>query len=427
MLNVIQDDVASPELTRRGFVTNYPQYRNWRQEVAGEGTTPKPLNIYLHLPYCLQHCAYCYYKTTTLEDTQKAEIDRYVLSICREIELASARFHLRERPVTSIYFGGGTPSLLSGDNLARIVGTLHDNLWISDPEFTVEGEPVTLTERKAKILQAHGVNRISIGIQSFCEEVVFKTGRRDTEAQSMEAIRVAMDTGAVVNIDLISGLAGETPETWAYSVQRGIESGAPSITVYKLEIYANTEYAADLRRQNITIPTDDDEIKYARYAIDTMRKAGYETINFFTLAKGSGCVQRHTHSKWLGVDNYAFGASAFGMLGNWAYQNTIDLDKYTAQMEAGELPTYRGYLYSSLDMMARDVILGMKLIRFDRGAFKRRHGIDLVRLCGPELERLEEDGFLNVSDEAITLTDKGILYGDYTGKVLTSSIETLAS
>ncbi|HWM90658.1 MAG TPA: coproporphyrinogen-III oxidase family protein [Thermoanaerobaculia bacterium] len=427
MLNIVQDEVAQPEITRRGFITNYPQFRNWRTEAAGEGTAPKPLNLYLHLPYCLQHCAYCYYKTTTLYDTQKAEIDRYVSSLCREIEMASARFHLRERPVTSIYFGGGTPSLLSGENLNNIVTTLRKNLTLADPEFTVEGEPVTLTERKAKILQQHGVNRISIGIQSFCEEVVFKTGRKDTEAQAMESIRVAMDTGAVVNIDLISGLVGETPENWAYSVQRAIDCGAPSISLYKLEIYANTEYSTELRRQHITLPTDDEEMQYARYAIDTLRKAGYETINFFTMTKGGGYVQRHTTSKWLGVDNYAFGASAFGMLGNWAYQNTSDLEKYTLQLEAGELPTFRGYLYSSLDMMARDVILGMKLIHFDRKAFKKRHGMDLVRICGPELERLEADGFLTVSDDAITLTEKGILYGDYSGKVLASSIETLAS
>lgn len=432
MLNIVKDEAATvpgpSELTRRGFVTNYPQFRNWRQEVAGEGTTPKPLNVYLHLPYCLQHCAYCYFKTSTLEETQKAEIDRYVLALCREIEIASERMHLRERPVTTVYFGGGTPSLLSGENIGRVMETLRRNLrLVDDPEITVEGEPVTLTERKAKILQEHKVNRISIGIQSFCEDVVFKTGRRDTEAQALEAIRVALDTGAVVNIDLISGLAGEAPETWAYSVQRAIESGAPSVTVYKLELYANTEYHADLRRQNISIPTDEEEIRYAQYAIDTLRNAGFETVNFFTLTRGGGYIQKHTDNKWRGEDLYAFGASAFGMLGNWAYQNTIDLQKYVAQMEAGEMPTYRGFLYSSLDMMARDVILGMKLIHFDRALFRKRHGVDLLRLCGPQIEKLEEDGFVTVSDEAISLTDKGILYGDYAGKILASTLEAMAS
>ncbi len=427
MLNIVQDEGARTEITRRGFVTNYPQFRNWRQDMAGEGTALKPLNIYLHLPYCLQHCAYCYFKTSTLEETQKAEIDRYVLALCREIEIASERFQLRERPVTTVYFGGGTPSLLSGENIDRVMTTLRKALNLVDPEITVEGEPVTLTERKAKILQQHGVNRISIGIQSFCEDVVFKTGRRDTEAQALEAIRVALDTGAVVNIDLISGLAGEAPDTWAYSVQRAIESGAPSITVYKLEIYANTEYSAELRKQHITIPTDTEELRYAEYAIDTLRKAGYQTVNFFTLTQGGGYIQKHTDNKWRGEDMYAFGASAFGMIGNWAYQNTIDLQKYVDQLEAGQMPTYRGFLYSSLDMMARDVILGMKLIHFDRALFRKRHGIDLVRLCGPQVALLQEEGYVTVSDEAISLTDKGILYGDYTGRLLASTLEGLAS
>ena len=123
---------------------------------------------------------------------------------------------------------------------------------------------------------------------------------------------------------------------------------------------------------------------------------------------------------------YAFGASAFGSLGNWAYQNTNDLQRYTELIEAGELPLFRGYVYNDLEMMTRGVILGMKLIRFDRRAFKKRHGIDLLRLCEPAAARLRQEGFIVVDDEAITLTEKGILYGDYVGQVLAASLESNA-
>ena len=253
MLNVIQDDL---EVTRRGFVTNYPDFRQWRKEAVEQGLNRQPLNVYLHLPYCIQRCAYCHYKTTTLRNTQLSEIDRYVDSLCREIKIATERFHLRERPAISVYFGGGTPTLLSPANIERVMQTLRQNLTLADPEINFEAEPVSLTARKAEILTQHGVNRINLGIQSFCDEIVFRTGRRDTEKQALKAIEIALLTGAVVNIDLISGLQGETPETWAYSVRRAIESGAQSITVYKLEIYANTEYYANLRRQNISLPSD---------------------------------------------------------------------------------------------------------------------------------------------------------------------------
>jgi oxygen-independent coproporphyrinogen-3 oxidase len=424
MLNVIQNNL---ELTRRGFVTNYPDYRQWRKEAAEEGLDRQPLNVYLHLPYCIQRCAYCHYKTTTLRTTQLAEIDRYVGSLCREIEIATELFKLRERPVISVYFGGGTPSLLNADNIKRIMQALRRNLTLADPEINFEAEPVSLTPGKAEILKNYGVNRINLGIQSFCDDVVFRTGRRDTEKQALAAIETALATGAVVNIDLISGLEGETPETWAYSVRRALETGAPSITVYKLELYANTEYYAQLRRQNISLPSDDEELAFARHAFEAFTRAGYVPANFFTFTRGGQYVQRHITKRWQGQDVYAFGASAFGSLGNWAYQNTNDLQRYTELVEAGDLPLFRGYVYNDLEMMTRGVILGMKLIRFDRRAFKKRHGIDLLRLCEPTVARLRQDDFITVDDEAITLTEKGILYGDYVGQVLASSLESLAN
>lgn len=424
MLNKIQNDW---EPTRRGFVTNYPDYRQWRKDAADQGLSRKPLNVYLHLPYCIQRCAYCHYKTTTLRTTQLAEIDQYVGSLCREIEIATERFQLRERPVISVYFGGGTPTLLNADNINRIMQALRRNLTLVVPEINFEAEPVSLTPSKAEILRNHGVNRINLGIQSFCDDVVFRTGRKDTEKQSLAAIEIALATGAVVNIDLISGLEGETSETWTYSVRRAIETGAPSVTVYKLELYANTDYYAQLRRQNISLPSDDEELAFARHALKAFTRAGYDPANFFTFTRGGQYVQRHITTRWQGVDVYAFGASAFGSLGNWAYQNTNDLQRYTELIEAGELPLFRGYVYNDLEMMTRGVILGMKLIRFDRRAFKKRHGIDLLRLCEPTVARLRQDDFITMDDEEITLTEKGILYGDYVGQVLASSLESFAN
>jgi oxygen-independent coproporphyrinogen III oxidase len=420
LINVIPD---TSELTRRGFVINYPHFRHWRKEAGDEGLSAKPLNVYVHLPYCLQRCAYCHFKTTTLRETQMAQIDRYVNALCREIELAAARFHLRDRQTISIYFGGGTPTLLSGDNIDRIMATLRQHLTLDDPEINFEAEPVSLNRRKADILMRHGVNRINLGIQSFCDDIVFRTGRRDTEQQALAAIEIALSTGAVVNIDLISGLLGETPETWAYSVRRALETKAPSITVYKLEVYANTEYYADLRRQNISLPSDDEELQFADHAIEQLTRAGYKPVNFFTFTRDGGYVQRHITTKWQGTDVYAFGSSAFGTLGNWAYQNSTEFDRYAELIEQGELPVFRGYVYSALELMTRDVILGMKLVRFDRQAFRARHGIDVLRLCGPVASRLEDEGFLTIEDEAIVLTTKGILYGDYTGRMLANAIE----
>ncbi len=421
MLNIIKD---KPPLSRTGFVTNYPSFRYWRKPAAEAGLAPKPMNVYVHMPYCTQRCGFCYYKTKTLHSSRVQEMNRYVDALCREIELATEHFHLGDRPVTTIYFGGGTPTTMTTQNLTRVVETLRRNLTLTDDmEFTCEAEPVTLSQRKADTLGELGVNRISLGIQSFKDEIIEIAGRRDTEKAGLKAIEIAKNTADVVNIDLISGLAGDTMETWKHSIRRAIETDVKNITVYKLEIFANTEFGAELRRKNIAVPKDETELEMMRYAASEFRKADYLPINFFTYNQGGGYVQRHTRSNWEGRDLAAFGSSAFGDLGNWGYQNHSDIPTYCETVESGQLPAYRGYLYSSLDRMLREAMLTLKNLHFDRKRFKKIHGFDLVTLCRPTAEQLMEDGLITVTPERITLTDKGLLWGDSVGRAFGAALE----
>lgn len=415
-----------PELSRRGFIITYPMFRYWNREALDQEMEPKPLNVYVHMPYCIQRCAYCWFKTTTLKENRLKQIDHYVEALCKELALASRHYHLKERPVETIYFGGGTPTLMSEDNLERVFETIYENFTLANPQITVEGEPVTLTERKAALLKRHNVNRISLGIQSFKEEIVFQTGRRDTEEQAMRAIELAKSTGADVNIDLISGLAGETEETWAYSVKRALEADVHNITIYKLELYANTPYYSAEKNQEISLPDDDQELEFIKYAISELKKANYQAVNTFTFTRDGAYDQLHTRSKWLGNDNCATGVSSFGSIGTWNYQNLNDIASYTKSVESGKLPAFRGYNCSSFDMMIRDVVMGMKLVRFNHVEFQKKHGLNLVQACRPVLSQLEEEGFVGVGDEEIALTDQGIIYGDYVGRCLEGALRGYA-
>lgn len=407
-----------PELSRKGFIITYPMFRYWNRGALDHGMEPRPLNVYVHLPYCIQRCAYCWFKTTTLKENRLQQIDHYVETLCKELELASRYYHLKDRPVETVYFGGGTPTLMSEENLEKVFETIYQNFSLSNPQITIEGEPVTLTERKAALLKRHNVNRISLGIQSFKEEVVFQTGRRDTEEQAMAAIELAKSTGADVNIDLISGLAGETEETWAYSVKRALEADVDNITIYKLELYANTPYYSAEKNQEIALPDDDQELEFIKYALGELKKENYLPVNTFTFTKDGASDQLHTRSKWLGNDNCAVGVSSFGSIGTWNYQNLNDIASYTKSIESGKLPAFRGYNCNSFDMMVRDVVMGMKLVRFNHVEFQEKHGFSVVQACRPMLSELEDEGFIVVDDEEITLTDQGVLYGDYVGRSL---------
>jgi len=411
------------EPSRRGFITNYPNFQHWKKLTSGDVLAPKPLNIYVHIPFCAQQCSYCYYRTFT--GSRKSEIDRYVDAICLEIEIAAERFHLKERPVLSIYFGGGTPTLLDEKSLSKITETLHKHLNIDSthkPEFTVEGEPVTLIQKKADVLKRLGVNRISLGVQSLSDDIIKLSNRQDTEEKVLRAIDFAQGTGAVVNIDLMSGLAGETPDTWAYSVKRALETGVESITVYKMELYANTQYYKDVRNKTLDLPSDEQELEFMQYALEQFEQAQYLPWCFFTFTKGGRYEHVHAPSIWRGDDYYPFGTSAFGRLGNWLFQNTNEMEKYVSFVEAGEIPITRGHHLTSLDEMVRDVVLGMKLVHLDLKKFQRNYGFKLESFCGATMRQLESEGFISFSENEIVLTSKGMLHGDFVGKSLARSI-----
>lgn len=402
---------------RRGFITNYPNFQHWKKTSEAEVLGYPPLNIYVHIPFCAQQCSYCYYRT--IQNSRKAEVDQYVETLCQEIKLATRKFHLNERVVKSVYFGGGTPTLLSGANLTQITDCLREHLTIPDSaEFTVEAEPVTLTGKTAATLTQLGVNRISLGVQSLCDDIIKLSNRKDTEARVLKAIEIAQNTKASVNIDLMSGLAGETLTTWEYSVRKALESGVESITVYKTELYANTEYFKEIRKDNLVLPSDEQELEFMQYALDEFAKANYLPWSFFTFTRNGEYPHVHAPSIWRGDDYYPFGTSAFGRIGDWLFQNTNDVPKYREQIAAGELAVNRGHYLTAHDLMVRELVLGMKLMRYDLALFEEKFGFEAEKLCAAALDELLKEGFIRIENRIISLTGKGMLHGDYAGKRL---------
>ena len=405
---------------------NYPPFRQWKRSVVGDLLTEKPLNIYVHIPFCTQRCAFCYYKTVDLKENP--EVEGYVAALCKEIEMVTKRFHLEERKVASIYFGGGTPTLLREHHFEKLVECLHNNFKIDSPQFTVEAEPLTISESKMKILSKLGVSRVSLGVQSFCDPIIKLSGRGHDEKQAFRAIKIVRETGDwSVNIDLLSGLAGETEETWGRSVESALSTGVESITVYKMEAFSNTQvYQLGVRENTLALPSDEQELKFMQYAMEQFEQANYRPWSFFTFTKNGHYVNEYTQSIFETTDLYGFGASAYGVLGDVLLQNTIDLEKYTATVDAGEIPLARGHHLNSLEKMRREVLLGMKLLRLNLRDFQKRHGFKLESLCSSLLKQLEVEGFIFLCENKVELTAKGILYGDYVGQTLVDSLKQMS-
>jgi oxygen-independent coproporphyrinogen-3 oxidase len=411
------------KLSRKDFIANYPHFRYWKKNAAEDMLAEEPVNIYIHIPFCIQKCAFCYYRTEKFKNVH--ELDDYVNAVCREIEMANRKFHFKERPVNTVYIGGGTPTLLKEDMLERLVQCLRDNFHFEEPEFTLEAEPRTITAKRVAAYKGLGVNRISIGVQSFHDEIIQLSERHHTGQKALQAIDIVKNTGdIVINIDLLSGLAGETNETFATSLDTAINSGTHSITVYRMEVYLNTEFfKQSVRRKLVQLPSEEQELEFMRVAMDKFEAADYKPWSFFTYTRKGDFAHQYAVNIWKGQDLCAFGSSSFGMLGNYNYQNANDLNSYMEMVNEKKLPIIRGYRITHKDHMIKDLLLGMKLSRLSRRDYLHRHGIDFCQVLPETVEELRADGFILVDDEAVTLDRKGLLYGDYVGKRLAYALK----
>ncbi len=423
--------ITNLEGSRRGFITNYPNVTQWNSQDDTDVIMPEPLNIYVHIPFCAQQCSYCYYRVIT--GAKKAEMDRYADAVCRELEMAAEQYHLRDRPIKSIYFGGGTPTMLQKEQLQRITQSIRDNFSIIDEgaEFTIEGEPVTMTQKKVEAFAelTIPVSRISMGVQSLDDNVVKHTQRKDTADKVIQAIKIAQSSGAVVNIDLMSGLAGDTLPTWKNSVDKALETGVESITVYKTEVFANSQYYLDLRKNAISLPNDDEELSYMDYALNAFDQANYKPWCFFTFTRDGASPQVHATRLWHGEDYLPLGTSAFGKIGDQLFQNSNDPEKYMQAIESGHFATYRGHKLTCQDKMVRTALLGMKLMKLNLDHYEKIFGFRLEKLCAPVINELQEKKFITLANgdtpSELTMTRKGMLHGDYVGKQLGRALQQL--
>lgn len=420
--------ITNLEGSRRGFITNYPNGSQWSNLTESDVRTREPLNIYVHIPFCAQQCSYCYYRVVT--GASKAEMDRYADAICKELDMSVKLYNLQDRPIRSIYFGGGTPTMLQKPQLERITQHIKDSFSMTEgAEFTIEGEPVSMTQKKADIFAnlPIPVTRISMGVQSLDDDVIQHTQRKDKASTVIRAIDFAQSVVPNVNIDLMSGLAGDTMETWQNSVNKALDTGVASITVYKTEVYANSQYYRELRKDAIRLPNDDEEFEYMEYAMASFEKANYKPWSFFAFTKNGDYPHIHAPSLWRGEDYLPLGTSAFGKIGDQLYQNTNDPDKYVELIEQGKSPVNRGHKLTCQDKMVRAALLGIKLMKLDLNLFEKAFGYRLEKLCAPIVEELQNAGFVTVSDSEIAMTRKGMLHGDYVGKQLGRGLQELGA
>ena len=406
------------------FISNYPPYSQWnRDELPVVRETldrpPKeqtPLGLYLHIPFCRKRCKFCYFKVFT--DVKAAEVQRYVDALCNEISLVSQLPVMGTRPFRFVYFGGGTPSFLSPKQLTKLADRLREHItWDGAEEVTFECEPGTLSETKVKTLRdVLGVTRLSLGVENFSDKLLEENGRAHLSKQVFNAWEWISEADFPnVNIDLISGMVGETWDNWKMNVEKTLELSPESVTIYQMELPFNTVYSKDILGNQVESPVADWDTKRAwvEYAFSEFQKQGYSVSSAYTVVKDPNKVNfSYRDNLWKGADLLATGIASFGHASGVHYQNLADLDKYLSTIESGKLPLGRGFVPSSHQALVREMILLLKRGYLDASYFRDKFGVEILKEFSEQWQEYVSEGYVKLNGDLIELTNAGLLRVD---------------
>jgi oxygen-independent coproporphyrinogen-3 oxidase len=404
------------------FIANYPPFSQWTAEALPEveaalHSPPRdvPLGLYLHIPFCRKRCKFCYFRVYT--DKNAHDVETYVAALSREIELVSRLPVMGGRPFRFVYFGGGTPSFLSGKQLASLVGRLRRHVnWDQAEEVTFECEPGTLSQPKVHTLKELGVTRLSLGVENFSDAILEENGRAHLSGEIYKAWQWIVDADFDnVNIDLIAGMVGETWENWKDNIRRTIDLSPDSVTIYQMELPFNTVYSKDILGNHIEIPVADWPTKRAwvNYAFDQLAAAGYHVSSAYTLVKDPSRVTfSYRDNLWRGSDLLATGVASFGHVSGVHYQNKPDWADYLGMLQEGKLPLWRGMTPTSHQLLVRELILQLKKGWLDVGYFQEKFGVDVLDEWRDVWNEYAADGMLTIDGERIELTRQGLLRAD---------------
>ncbi len=412
---------ATPELGSY-FVSNYPPYGAWTGDAVHSAasvlSTPvdpaTPLGVYVHVPFCRKRCRFCYFKVYT--ERPSAEIRAYVDALESEAARYAEQPAIAGREAGFLYFGGGTPSFLSNEQLRQLFGAIRTHLHLSDgAEVTFECEPGTLRESKVATLRELGVTRLSLGVESFDERLLELNGRAHGAKQIVPAYELARAQGFdQVNIDLIAGMLGETDETWAFSIERTLQLQPDSVTIYQMEVPYNTAIAGAVRQGGElwgSLAPVATRRRWKQQAFEALMAAGYRMSSGYTLVKGDTPFV-YRDSLWHGADMLGLGVSAFGHLQGVHLQNHKHIGSYLERVQAGELPLQRGLVLNDDERLIREWILQLKLGHVRPSAFEKKYEVDPLERFAAPLAELQREGLLTIGQDRVELTLDALLQVD---------------
>ncbi|MGD2111270.1 MAG: coproporphyrinogen-III oxidase family protein [Phycisphaerae bacterium] len=413
------------------FVSNYPPFSTWSADHVPAvlaaldrqpGPSPVPLGLYMHIPFCRKRCKFCYFRVYT--DKNSRDIETYLEALTAEAAAFAAKPAFRHRELTFVYFGGGTPSFLSSEQLKRLIDrTRRHWVWDSAPEVTFECEPGTLKKSKLQAIQEIGTTRLSLGIEHFDDDILALNGRAHRSPEIHRAYQWAREVGfAQINVDLIAGMLGDTETKWKETVETTLALQPDSLTVYQMELPHNTVIAREAKASGTAAPVADWATKRAwvDHAFRRFEDAGYVVSSAYTVIKPSPRSRfLYRDSLWHGADMIGTGVSSFSHVGGFHFQNVDTWEEYFAALQTGDkqpetngLPIARALPLTDHQRLVREMILQLKLGRLEPDYFDKKFDADILTLFADAFASLVKQNLATINGAGVTLSRAGLLRVD---------------
>jgi oxygen-independent coproporphyrinogen-3 oxidase len=364
-----------------------------------------PRSAYLHVPFCAHHCGYCDFAVATGQDHL---IDLYTDAVAAELGLLG-----EAQPVQTLFLGGGTPTHLSARQLERLLSEVARWLPLEPGhEFSVEANPGTLDSDKVRVLADHGVNRVSLGVQSFHRHLLRVLERNHDPGDVPRAVEVLKGRIAQVSLDLIFGVPGQTLAEWSADLRRALDLEPDHLSTYGLTFEKGTRLWKQVQRGEVRPLGEEAELAMYQHAMDTLEAAGFEHYEISNFARpGKRC--RHNQVYWANEAYFGFGVGAARYVNGCREVNTRDLRGYLRRALSGEPTAFQSEILPP-EERARETI-SLQLRRAEgvhRPSFRRQTGFDFDQLTGPVLERYVSLGLMQDDGVSVRLTHQGKCVAD---------------
>ena len=364
---------------------------------------------YIHIPFCEHICYYCDFNKVFIEGQP---VDDYVAILLREMQLVMPQYP--NEPIETVYVGGGTPTTLTPKQLDQLCRGIREILHFDHGEFTFEANPNDLQDtQKLQVLHDNGVNRLSIGVQSFDDAILKRIGRIHRVKDVYQAIDNAHKVGFEnLSIDLIFRLPGQSRDNFLHSLREALALQLPHYSTYSLILERKTIFYNLMRKGKLTLPSQDVEADMYQDAIDLMHANGREQYEIANFAK-PGFECQHNLLYWQNAHYFGFGAGAFGYLGRDRYHNFGPIQQYLAPLHDHKLPVIEHHLVPLEEQIEEEMFLGLRTrAGVSRQRFTDKFHLRIEDVYGELLDDLRQQGLVELNGDQVRLSNQGMFLGN---------------